>query len=222
MTDILILIHAVNTTSGTIPDWCTKNSLSCEVVPAERLGDRRAKNYNSLVVMGGDMEVWDAEKFPWLLPEKALIREFIDSGKPVFGVCLGSQLLAEQLGGQIKPMGQWELGWFEVKLADGQMITPFHCHSSKFDPPPRALTTASNEMDCTQGFHLGDRFIGYQFHVEIDRTRINHIVKNIKRSETGQVQSTEELLAGYEAHGAALKEFCFSALDSWWQANHRA
>ena len=49
-----------------------------------------------LIVLGGDMGVYESEEHPYLVDEIALIRARIDAERPVFGVCLGAQLMAER------------------------------------------------------------------------------------------------------------------------------
>jgi len=44
------------------------------------------------------MSVHDEEQFPWLAKEKEFIRQAVDAGKTVLGICLGSQLVSAALG----------------------------------------------------------------------------------------------------------------------------
>ena len=57
--------------------------------------------YNMLLVMGGTMNVYQENKYPWLVEETQAIREVVEVGKAVLGVCLGGQLLAKALGAQV-------------------------------------------------------------------------------------------------------------------------
>ena len=52
-----------------------------------------------LVVMGGPMSVHD--DLDWLADERALLREAVEAGRPVLGVCLGAQRLAAALGAPV-------------------------------------------------------------------------------------------------------------------------
>lgn len=62
--------------------------------------------------MGGPMSVNDEEKFPWLVPEKQFVREMIESGKPVLGICLGAQIIANAMGAKVFLNPVKEIGWF--------------------------------------------------------------------------------------------------------------
>ena len=54
--------------------------------------------YDFMLVMGGAMDVWEEAQNPWLISEKAAIREWaINRNRPFFGVCLCMQLLDEAL-----------------------------------------------------------------------------------------------------------------------------
>ena len=53
------------------------------------------RRYDGLVVLGGPMNVDQAHELPHLRTEMAAIREVVQAGKPMLGICLGAQLLAE-------------------------------------------------------------------------------------------------------------------------------
>src|SRR4051812_13885646 len=69
-------------------------------------------DFDLLIVLGGSMNVDDEARYPWLITEKALIRAAVAAGKPVLGICLGSQLLAGVLGAAVGPNTAPEIGFF--------------------------------------------------------------------------------------------------------------
>lgn len=74
-----------------------------------------------LIIMGGPMSVHDEEGHPWLNEEKAFIKQAIEAGKTVIGICLGAQLIANVLGANVYPNRHKEIGWFDVtKTAQGK------------------------------------------------------------------------------------------------------
>ena len=99
-----------------------------------------------LVVMGGPMGANDDATVPWLVAEVAFIRDVIEAGTPVLGVCLGAQLVARALGAAVHPNPEPEIGWFPVRsaaLASDDVfsfpaeLTVFHWHGDTFELPAR-------------------------------------------------------------------------------------
>ncbi|GAB7081843.1 type 1 glutamine amidotransferase [Megalodesulfovibrio paquesii] len=130
-----------------------------------------------LFVMGGPMSVHDEGQFPWMAAEKALLRAAVHAGTRMLGICLGAQLLAEVLGGQITRNPQREIGWFPVQLTPEGRQAPvlagipdtfpaFHWHGETFSIPEQAIRLASSEACANQAFAVGNRIVGLQFHLE--------------------------------------------------------
>ena len=72
--------------------------------------------YDGLWVMGGSMNVWEEDKYPWLIKEKEAIRVAVEElNMPFLGICLGHQLLADALGGRVEKTEQYEVGLFEIE-----------------------------------------------------------------------------------------------------------
>jgi len=69
---------------------------------------------DGLIVMGGPMGICDDEQYPWLVAEKAFVKEVIDQNKPVLGICLGAQLIADVLGAEVRPGKNKEIGFFPM------------------------------------------------------------------------------------------------------------
>lgn len=75
----------------------------------------KLKDYDGLWVMGGSMNVWEEDKYPWLIDEKIAISQAVKDFKmPFLGICLGHQLLAEALGGKAERTDNHEVGLFEI------------------------------------------------------------------------------------------------------------
>jgi len=131
---------------------------------------------DALLVMGGEMGVYDEAKYPWLKAEKAFLKEFLATGKKTVGICLGAQLLAEALGARVFKSDYFEVGWWEVELNTEHPLLEglptrfkgFHWHQDTFDLPAGATLLASSSVTPHQGFLYRDQALALQFHPEVD------------------------------------------------------
>lgn len=178
--------------------------------------------FDWLVIMGGPMNVYEHDRYPWLVPEKKFIVSAIERRKTVLGICLGGQLVADVLGGRVTPNGEKEIGWFPVSLTDAanrppvfqslpKEFLPFHWHGDTFSIPPGAMHTARSEACANQAFQYGDHVIGLQFHLDYSAASIRRMIEHcgselidaphIQTSpdlltDTARVQHIEQLLTG--------------------------
>ena len=161
-----------------------------------------------LIVMGGPMGVHDEDKYPWLKQEKECIRQTIDAGKLVLGICLGAQLIAAALGAKIYKNPDREIGWFNInphtEAADtilasvfSSPIEVFHWHGDTFDLPVKAKLLASSDACNNQGFIFADRVVGLQFHLETTPESARELINNSRDELDGSsyVQSEKEMLS---------------------------
>ncbi len=121
------------------------------------------------------MNVDEHDLHPWLVREKQFIRRVIDRGVPLLGVCLGGQLIATVLGGQVTKNRQKEIGWFPVTLTSEaaasplfarfpQQVPAFHWHGDTFSIPPGAVRLAASDGCDNQAFQYGRNVVALQFH----------------------------------------------------------
>ncbi len=166
---------------GCIEPWLIENghAVSCTRLWAgDRLPD--IENIDGLIVMGGPMGVYDEAIYSWLAEEKAFIQQIIAQNKPVLGICLGAQLIAEVLGSRVTRLreqaagnvwknSQREIGFFPV-AGDGKIFpeefTAFHWHGDTFGIPEGAVHLASSAACENQAFIYKDNVLALQFHLE--------------------------------------------------------
>ena len=162
-----------------------------------------------LVIMGGGMNINEHRNHPWLVPEKALIAEVIAQGKPVLGVCLGSQLIADVMGGKVYQNPEFEIGWLPIRTLETARrhplfahfppeFTALHWHGDTFDLPPGATLLASTEACRNQAFVCHGNVVGLQFHIEVRPEDVRSFVQGETSPlpEGRYVQSFEQILAG--------------------------
>jgi GMP synthase-like glutamine amidotransferase len=169
---------------------------------------------DALVVMGGPMSVNDEGEYPWLAREKRLVRDAIDSGKPVLGICLGAQLIASALGSKVYRNAEREIGWSPVEgiSSDDPSLfrfppttLAFHWHGETFDLPPGATRIARSAACGNQAFQLGGSALALQFHLETTPESARLLVKHCRDELTPStfVQS-EELILSAKAEAYAI------------------
>ena len=131
--------------------------------------------YDAMIAMGGPMDTWQEETFPWLKTEKEAIHKFVSvNKKPYLGLCLGAQLLSEAIGGKVRKMKTPEIGVLKVSLKDNKSlfkglnkelkVLQWHSYEA-YDLPSNANILASSAECNVQAFSFNNAF-GLQFHVE--------------------------------------------------------
>lgn len=137
--------------------------------------------FDALWIMGGPQDVWQEAEHPWLAGEKAAIREAVrERAMPFLGICLGHQLLADALGGEVAPATEPEIGVFEVALCDGAAEQGLlaglpargrflQWHRAEVVRPPKGARILAYSPNCPiQAIAVGERAFGLQCHAEVD------------------------------------------------------
>jgi GMP synthase (glutamine-hydrolysing) len=190
MAKIWVLQHHPGETLGTIALALESAALAWQYV---RTFDghpvpKDMKGAGGLVVMGGPMGVYEQDRYPFLREEIALIQTALRDGKPVLGVCLGSQLLAAALGARVTKGQSPEIGWFPVGLEPAakhdrlfrglpESFVACHLHGDIFELPAGAVALAHSGKTEFQAFRYGEKSWGLLFHAEMTRGIIEAVVR---------------------------------------------
>jgi GMP synthase (glutamine-hydrolysing) len=141
------------------------------------------EGYAAVIVLGGPMNSDQIDTFPNLLVEVDILRDAVEKGLSVLGICLGAQLLARALGGTVSRNRIREIGWHDVELTTAGREDPvlsafrglqpvFQWHEDGIGLPPGATCLARSPVSEVQAFRYGDHAYGLQFHLEVDASLI--------------------------------------------------
>jgi len=164
--------------------------------------------FDWLIVMGGPMSVHDRDIYPWLTGEKKFIRQAIDRGKIVLGICLGAQLIAHVLRAKVYSGSEKEIGWFPIErslecsgmeIAEiiPDKIDAFHWHGETFELPYGATRLAGSAVYDNQAFVYQEKVLGLQFHLEATPDSVKSLIEHCADEITAApyIQSAAQMLS---------------------------
>ena len=167
-----------------------------------------ASEVDLLIIMGGPMNVFDYHMHGWMQEEIDWVGEFIRSGKPVLGICLGAQIIAAALGEDVYPGPEKEIGWHNLQflpsLGEFRIFKAlpvarkvFHWHGDTFNIPKGAMRIASSQLFPNQGFIYERRVVALQFHLEMTPDAVKGMIDMCgdELVEGNYIQSAKEILA---------------------------
>ncbi len=175
---------------GIIEGWAEEKGMqitSTKLYEGEALPDKKElRDIDLVLIMGGPMNIYEYDKYPWLKEEKEFIANAIKQASlsrkmSVVGICLGAQLIADVLGAKVTPNQFKELGWFPIRSQSDLLpdsLEVFHWHGDTFPIPRGAKCIAFSQGCGNQGFIYKQRVIGLQFHLEMTNDGIDEIYAN--------------------------------------------
>jgi GMP synthase-like glutamine amidotransferase len=158
-----------------------------------------------VIPLGSEFAPYQNE-IPWISREVELIRQVHLSGRSVFGICFGGQLLARALGGSVYRAQRSEIGWVTVDSRDPELVSVgpwFQWHFDTFQVPPGADIVAANDVG-PQAYVVG-RSMGLQFHPEITLEILDDWMKTYRHEldqegvDPGSLRKETEQFAGESA-----------------------
>jgi len=216
---IYIFQHVAHESAGLILNYLDKTGRPYETVRLYEQNLPRPERVGGLIVMGGPMNVYEEDRYPFLAAETQFIRGVVDRGLPCLGICLGAQLIAKALGARVYKARKPEMGWGDVQLTDLGRKDPLfkglepvqrvlQWHEDTFDVPSGGVLMAQNEI-AHQAYKVGARVYGFQYHFELTESMADEWFA--KRPEWDAVRSE------YQARKGRFHAVCTQILGNYFQ-----
>lgn len=188
--DILTVIHTEPEGPGTLGTFLESVGATLHIARVyngdplpEEIGE-----FSAIVSMGGPMNVYEEEEYPFLRDETVLLKKALAADLPVIGICLGAQMIAKASGVRVVKSPAEEVGWRRVFVTDDGKkdllfkdlppeLEVLQWHGDMFEVPEQGILLASGR-DCPhQAFRYRNAF-GLQFHVEVTGEMLSEWFRN--------------------------------------------
>ncbi|MGE8063713.1 type 1 glutamine amidotransferase [Pseudomonas sp. NPDC089569] len=207
MPELNLIQHHPAEGPGAIAEWAASRAVTLNVFRAD-LGQLPPVSAAPVIVLGGPYE---SNAGPaWLEAERQWLAGSLEQGAAVFAICLGAQLLALSLGGNVRRMEQTETGWTWVNFVDGQRLKVLEWHEDAIDLPPNAQLLASSEQCEQQMYRVSPTRMGLQFHPEWNAESVTRLNEHFAQ-ESPLPRGTPD-----SAAHAAVFDWLQATLDDWW------
>ncbi len=209
---ILVIMHVESEGPGTLGTFF--EGLNAEIhtirlyaghsLPAD------PREFDAVVSMGGPMNVYEEDEYPFLKDETLFLRKAVDADLPVMGICLGAQMIAKAAGALVTKSPEEEVGWGNVRLTEAgrrdlllrglpETFDVLQWHGDMFHIPDGGVLLASSGPCPHQAFRYRNAF-GLQFHLEVTR--------EILEEWFADSPELPEIILGYKERESDLTDHC--------------
>jgi GMP synthase (glutamine-hydrolysing) len=211
---ITIFQHGKDESAGEIGNWLGESGIPFIIVRLFETNEVPGDVPSNLIILGGQMSVNDTGEYPYFIREKEIIRDMVARQRPVFGICLGAQMIASACGGRVFRSTQ-ECGWCRIHGSGAgstfpfpRACTVFQWHNETFNLPGQATLLLRGDRVKNQAFRWGSA-IGVQFHPEVTMQIIS------RWSEDLPAHQREQMLRDSENEMAGNKERCRRLMEKF-------
>jgi GMP synthase (glutamine-hydrolysing) len=205
---ILIVKHVEQEGPGRIETFFRNDGWKLETVElglGEKLPDT-PDDYAAAIVLGGPMNVYEVDKYPFLEDEENFMRKALIEELPLLGICLGGQLLAKTCGAKVRKAAAREIGWYTVNLTQEGVrdslfrdlpdrLKVFQWHGDTFGIPAEGIFLVRGRICRNQAFRVGRSAYGLQFHFEVTDSIIEEWMKEEKgKADTARILDDTRIL----------------------------
>lgn len=226
---LLVLQHIECEGPGYIADFAASRGLDLEVI---RVFDGTPipapQNAEAMIVLGGPMNVYEEERYPWLVAENSAIQAAVSADVPYLGICLGSQLLAKALGASITRNPAEEIGFGDVRLSPegsqdplfrgfADVLPAFHWHEDTWALPTGGTLLASSDACPHQAFRHGKAY-GFQFHIETTPEMVSDWIDEYSGQlrSCGLLENAGNMRVEAQARADSFRERTLKLMSNFW------
>ncbi len=224
-----MLIHILQNiepeSPGTIIDWLKSRQIDYKIIHTYK-GEPlpHIESVETIINLGSPASMQNYTEFDFLKKVYNFVEQVVNTNKRYLGICFGSQILAQVLGGDVSKNPVKELGRYNVSLTKEGMKDPLFSdfphlfpvcqwHGDTFSIP-EGCTLLVEGSDCQNQAFRHQRQCAVQFHCEVDKTKIEYWCKTYQHELLETDKSADDIIEPFATIEEELKSLNFQLLDN--------